>query len=244
MRGGIRGWVVSDFIQSTPGTAKVHACWCVDALGATRPDLCYVTNMLCRVMCKPDKQCLEAAYRVLCYLDRHSDIGLTYEPHKRTLSGMSDADWAEIHSTTGGAFTWQNALLSWSSKKQKSVALSSAESEIMAASDATKEVIFLRRLLAELGVQNVAAATKLYVDNKAAIDLAYNPEHHQRTKHINRRHFFIREKVEEHELVVPFVKTSDNYADFFTKALDRPRAVLCDPQQDHEHRFFLDLFFR
>lgn len=175
---------------------------------------------MCRVMCKPDQQCLEAAYRVLSYLDRHSDIGLTYEPHKRALSGMSDADWAEKHSTTGWAFTWQNALLSWSSKKQKSVALSSAESEIMAASDASKEVIFFRRLLAELGAQNVAAATKLYVDNKAAIDLAYNPEHHQRTKHINRRHFFIREKVEEHELVVPFVKTSENYADFFTKALD------------------------
>ena len=89
----------------------------------------------------------------------------------------------------------------------------------MAASEATKELIYLRRLLTELKFPNPEKATKLYLDNKAAIDLAYNPEHHQRTKHINRRHFFIREKVEEHELVVPFVKTSDNIADFFTKTL-------------------------
>ena len=62
--------------------------------------------------------------------------------------------------------------------------------------------------------------TLLLVDNKAAIDLAYNPEHHSKTKHIERRHFFVREKVEDHEICVPFVKTADNLADFFTKALD------------------------
>ena len=59
--------------------------------------------------------------------------------------------------------------------------------------------------------------TRLYVDNKAAIDLAYNPEHHERTKHIARRHFFIREKVEDLDIVVPFIATADNLGDFFTK---------------------------
>eukprot|EP00965_Chrysotila_dentata_P117991 3900433-Pleurochrysis_carterae.AAC.1 len=57
------------------------------------------------------------------------------------------------------------------------------------------------------------------MDNKSAIDLAYNPEHHQRTKHIDRRHFFVREKVEAHDITVPFVKSADNMADFFTKPL-------------------------
>eukprot|EP00965_Chrysotila_dentata_P080917 2670793-Pleurochrysis_carterae.AAC.1 len=57
------------------------------------------------------------------------------------------------------------------------------------------------------------------MDNKSAIDLAYNPEHHQRTKHIHRRHFFVREKVESHDITVPFVKSADNMADFFTKPL-------------------------
>ena len=62
----------------------------------------------------------------------------------------------------------------------------------------------------------------LSVDNKAAIDLAYNPEHHQRTKHIDRRHFFVREIVESGRIVVPFVASAENLADFFTKALDGP----------------------
>jgi len=75
------------------------------------------------------------------------------------------------------------------------------------------------RLFTDHRSPNISKATKLFVDNKAAIDLAYNPEHHQRTKHIARRHFFIREKVEDLDIVVPFVKTHENYADFFTKTL-------------------------
>eukprot|EP00965_Chrysotila_dentata_P004930 161634-Pleurochrysis_carterae.AAC.1 len=57
------------------------------------------------------------------------------------------------------------------------------------------------------------------MDNKSAIDLAYNPEHHQRSKHIDRRHFFVRERVEQHDITVPFVHTMENLADFFTKPL-------------------------
>jgi hypothetical protein len=62
-------------------------------------------------------------------------------------------------------------------------------------------------------------AVDLYVDNKSAIDLAYNPEHHQRSEHIQRRHFYVRELVEEHRITVPFVASADNLADFFTKPL-------------------------
>eukprot|EP00965_Chrysotila_dentata_P056691 1880533-Pleurochrysis_carterae.AAC.1 len=81
------------------------------------------------------------------------------------------------------------AAISWSSKKQPTVALSSCEAEIVAASEATKEAVYLRALLADLGYA-CPEPTSLALDNKSAIDLAYNPEHHQRTKHINRRHFF------------------------------------------------------
>eukprot|EP00959_Pyramimonas_sp_CCMP1952_P039385 824460-Pyramimonas_sp.AAC.1 len=73
----------------------------------------------------------------------------------------------------------------------------------MAASEAAKEAVYLRALFAELG-ETQAVPTPVHVDNKAAIDLAYNPEHHARTKHIDRRHFFVREKVEELQIVVPF----------------------------------------
>ena len=61
------------------------------------------------------------------------------------------------------------------------------------------------------------------MDNKGAVDLAYNPEHHQRTKHIERRHFYVREAVERGEIRVPFVRTDDNLADFFTKPLPSKR---------------------
>ena len=88
----------------------------------------------------------------------------------------------------------------------------------MAASEATKEAVYLRNFLGELGQVN-SDPTRLSVDNQAAQDLAYNPEHHQRTKHIERRHFFVRERVESLEISVPFVRSEQNMADFFTKAL-------------------------
>eukprot|EP00965_Chrysotila_dentata_P043273 1438319-Pleurochrysis_carterae.AAC.1 len=110
------------------------------------------------------------------------------------------------------------AAVMWSSKKQPTVALSSCEAKIVAASEAAKEATYLRALLDELGEAD-RDATALHLDNKSPIDLAYNPEHHSRSKHIHRRHFFIREKVEAIELTVPFVRSADNLADFFTKPL-------------------------
>ena len=88
----------------------------------------------------------------------------------------------------------------------------------MAASEAAKEAVYLREFLSELGAAD-SDPTSLSVDNKGARDLAYNPEHHSRVKHIDRRHFFVRELVEQQRIVVPYVATDDNLADFFTKPL-------------------------
>ena len=185
----------------------------------TRPDIAYAVGMLCRAMGKPSKELFEAAERVLGYLYRHKEVGLRYECDQRPLSGMSDADWAVKHSTSGFVFTMSKAAISWGSKKQPSIALSSCESEIMAASEAAKEAIYLDRFVDELGYKLSDEPIHLSLDNKAAIDSSYNPENHARTKHIDRRHYFIRELVEEGRLVVPFVSTVDNHADFFTKPL-------------------------
>ena len=122
------------------------------------------------------------------------------------------------HSTSGWQFTYAQAVVSWGSKKQTSVALSSAEAEIMAASEAAKEAISLSKFLRELGYGG-DSPVDLGMDNQAAIALSYNPEFHSRTKHIDRRHFFVRECVENLQIRVPFVKTVDNLADFFTKPL-------------------------
>ena len=132
---------------------------------------------------------------------------------------MADADWAVRHSTSGYVFTMSRAAISWGSKRQQSIALSSCEAEIVAASEAAKEAVHLDRLLSELGFKPNDDPIKLSLDNRAAIDSSYNPENHSRTKHIDRRHYFIRELVEANQIVVPFVPSDANLADFFTKPL-------------------------
>ena len=185
----------------------------------TRPDITYAVNMLCRAMARPSPELFSAGLRVVSYLYRHRHVGLRYESGPSTLSGMADADWAVRHSTSGFVFSMAKAAISWGSKKQQSIALSSCEAEIVAASEAAKEAVHLDRLLDELGFKSSNQPVHLSLDNKAAIDSAYNPENHSRTKHIDRRHYFVRELVEEGRLVVPFVSTVDNLADFFTKPL-------------------------
>ena len=185
----------------------------------TRPDIAFSTGLLCRAMGKPTPELYQAALRVLAYLYRTRHLGLRYEGRAGSkLVGFSDSDWGVRHSTSGHTFDLGSATISWASKKQPSVALSSCEAEIMAGSEAAKEAIYLSAFLRELGF-DMAEPPPLHMDNKSAIDLAYNPEHHARTKHIDRRHYFIRECVEEGKLRVPFVATADNVADFFTKPL-------------------------
>ena len=184
----------------------------------TRPDIAFAVGYLCRAMAKPTPELHDAALRVLEYLYRTRDIGLRYAHRPGPVDGYSDSDWATRHSTSGHVFTWNQAAISWGSRKQGSIALSSCEAEIMAASEAAKEAVYLNSFLKELGYASDGPAT-LKVDNQGAIDLAYNPEFHQKTKHIERRHFYVRELVEQMRLTVPYVATVDNLADFFTKPL-------------------------
>ena len=135
---------------------------------------------------------------------------------------MTDSDWAVKHSTSGYVFKFCQAAISWSSKKQTSVALSSCEAEIMAASEAAKEAVYISRLSQELGISDDSPMA-LHCDNRSATDVAYNPEHFGRMKHVERRHLYVRECVEDHLITVPFVRTDDNIADFFTKALESRR---------------------
>ena len=118
----------------------------------TRPDIAYAVGMLCRAMGKPTPELLLAATHVLCYLSRTRELGLCYTPDQSEAHGMSDADWAVKHSTTGYVFKFNSAAISWGSKKQDSISLSSCESEIMAASEAAKEAVYLAGYLDELDV--------------------------------------------------------------------------------------------
>jgi hypothetical protein len=160
---------------------------------------------------------------VFSYLFENQDMGIRFTPEDGVLRGTADASWEVRASTSGWIVYWHGAPLCWGSRKQKSIALSSCESEIVALSEAAKEVIYLRKFVRGLVPSLPESPTVLSTDNKAARDLSYNPEHHDRSKHIARRHFFIRDMVEAQEIVVPLVSTEDNDADFFTKPLPPKR---------------------
>ena len=185
----------------------------------TRPDVAYAVGMLCRCMARPTPALYDAAGRVLCYLYHHRHIGLYYQDDPEPLHGMSDSDWAVKHSTTGWLYKYMRAAISWASTKQPTIALSTCEAEIMALSDASKEAVHLGRFIAELGYAPAEDPVLLRTDNTGALALSYNPENHAKVKHIDRRHFWVRELVEEFKVTVRFVATVDNLADFFTKPL-------------------------
>ena len=112
--------------------------------------------------------------------------------------------------------------ISWQSKKQPTIALSSMEAEYMAESLATRQIIWLRTLTAELGIP-YSGPTILNVDNQGAIAYSNNAINHGRTKHIDIQHHFVREKVISHEVDIRYCATDDNLADLLTKALPRPK---------------------
>ena len=143
-----------------------------------------------------------------------------------TLKANCDADWAgdanERRSTTGYVFSVGMGAVSWNCKKQPTIALSTTEAEYMALSHSTKEAIWIRKLLADVGFDQEGAMC-IMCDNQGCITLAKNPTHHSRTKHIDVQHHFIRVKLEEGTIALMYCPTQEMVADVLTKALARPR---------------------
>ena len=216
----VKGIKVTDRVRVSPELLREYQ----SLVGAllycatnTRPDIAYSIGLLCRAMSCPTDVLLLAAQRVLTYLYHTRYLGLRYSANPRPVYGMSDSDWDVRHSTPGFVFMLCEAAISWSSKRQASVALSSCEAEIVAGSEAAKEALHLSGLAAEYDVKGTDPIN-VFMDNESGIKVAYNPEHFGRMKHVDRRHFYIRECVKEHKLRVPFVSTVDNLADFSTKS--------------------------
>ena len=142
--------------------------------------------MLSRALNTPNAILLEEARRVLYYLVLTKDLGPRYTRGSPiNLTGMTDSDWAVRRSTSGFAFFLAGAVIAYMSKKQPTIAMSSTEAEIMAASQACLEALYLRALLTDLGCAP-ALPTDLFVDNKGAIDMAHDYISNERTKHIDR----------------------------------------------------------
>jgi hypothetical protein len=140
------------------------------------------------------------------------------------LTGFSDLDWAgnpdDRRSTSGYAFHIGSGVVSWSSKKQPIVSLSSTKSEYKALTNATCEVVWLRRILTDVEEEKNGPSC-INCDNQSAIKLAHNPIYHARSKHIELQHHFVREKIESKEINLIFCNTNDNVADIFTKPLGK-----------------------
>jgi hypothetical protein len=163
-----------------------------------------------------------AVKRIMRYLKGTLDLKLCLEGKDVSLRGYCDADWGgdanERRSTMGYVFFVGVGAVSWNCKRQPTIALSTMEAEYMATSQCTKEAIWLRKLMADVGlVQN--GATNIMCDNQGCIALAKNPTHHSRTKHIDIQHHFIREKLESGEIGLKYCPTQDMVADVLTKAL-------------------------
>ena len=196
------------------------------AMLGTRPDISFAVGAVSQYSSNLGKEHWKAVKRIFCYLKGTLDYALEYSGSDQAVHGYSNADWArnidDHHSTTGYAFLLNRGAISWASKKQLMVALSTTEAEYMALAQVTKEAIWIRRFLSEI---NTDLPTKMivYSDNQSAISLCRNSTFHARTKHIDIRHHFLREKVESGELEISFCGTEDMTADILTKGLCREK---------------------
>jgi hypothetical protein len=190
----------------------------------TRPDLAAAVGTLSQFAADPCPTHWQALKRVLRYLQATPTHGIRFSGSgDGELIGYSDADWAgdieTRRSTSGHVFVLNGGCISWRSKKQRTVALSSTEAEYMALSEATQEAVWLKAFMRELGEDAGDGALTVYEDNQGAIALAKNPEFHKRTKHIDIRYHFVREKVEDGQVVLEYCPTQEMLADLMTKPI-------------------------
>lgn len=172
----------------------------------------------------------KAAKGVLRYLQGTLEYKLTYRRTQDQLTGYADADWGNCNidrrSYSGYVFTLSGAAVTWASKKQRTIALSSVEAEYLSLSEAAKEALYLRRLLDDMGFPITGPMT-LYNDSQGAQMLITNPVYHSRTKHIDIRNQFIKHQVDEGLAEIKYLKTEEMPADFLTKPLNKKKLLLC-----------------
>ena len=192
-------------------------------LTASRPDITYAVGVCARYQANPKISHLTQVKRILKYVNGTSDYGIMYcHCSDSMLVGYCDADWAgsadDRKSTSGGCFYLGNNLISWFSKKQNCVSLSTAEAEYIAAGSSCSQLVWMKQMLKEYNVEQDVMT--LYCDNLSAINISKNPVQHSRTKHIDIRHHYIRDLVDDKVITLEHVDTEEQIADIFTKALD------------------------
>ena len=188
----------------------------------SRPDIAFAVSQLSQFLHTPTVTHLKAARQTMRYLHATKHYRITYGGAKNlNIYGFADASWGGCldtrKSTTGYIFLINNGAVSWTSHRQKTVALSTMEAEYMSLSDASREAIARAQMYTELGVK--ARPPLLHCDNQATLTIASNPVLYQRSKHIGIRYHFVRHAVQNEQIVTTYIPTKQQIADILTKAL-------------------------
>lgn len=196
----------------------------------TRPDIAQAVGALSRYMAHPTEHHWSTAKGVLRYLASTPDVGIVFKRGGCTLVGYCDADYAgdidTRRTTTGYVFLMGDGAVSWCSKLQPTVALSTAEAEYMAAASAVKEALWLRKLLCDFTLSS-KQPVPILCDNQAALKLLVNPIVSSRSKHIDVLHHFARERVARGEVSFTYCPTDRMIADSLTKAVPEHKFLSC-----------------
>lgn len=190
-------------------------------LTATRPDLIYSVNLVSRYMERPGEQHLMAAKRILRYVQGTINFGTQYKSgEEEKLVGYVDSDYAgdidDRRSTSGYTFMLGGGAVSWASKKQPIVTLSTTEAEYVAAAYGACQAVWLRNVLENVGVDQ-GTGTLLMCDNSSTIKLSKNLVLHGRSKHIHVRYQFLRELVNDEVICLEYYSTLEQLSDIMTK---------------------------
>lgn len=189
----------------------------------TRPDIMFVVSLLSRYMDHPTELHFQAAKRVLLYLKGTCDLGILYRKGgDEELIAYTDSDYAgdldDRRSTSGYVFMLNSGAVSWSSKKQPIVTLSTTEAEFAAAASCACQVVWMRRILKNLNLIQ-GDDTTIFCDNSSTIELSKNPVLHGRSKHIDVRFHFLRELTKDGVVKLVHCHTQEQIADIMTKPL-------------------------
>ena len=192
----------------------------------TRPDISNAVRAVARYYASPKLIHWRTALGILGYVRRTSSLGITF--YRGSVAGLSlqvfsDADYAskatDRRSVSGGLIMCGGGCVSWFSRTQKCVTLSTAEAEYVAITDVLKEVLFLRQVWRFMLPELVMPCIPVFEDNQGAIQIAKNPVTNSNSKHIDVRHHFIRELVARKEISLIHVASEFQHADFMTKVL-------------------------
>ncbi|KAH9734858.1 Integrase catalytic domain-containing protein [Citrus sinensis] len=226
---------IAFFKDQSPKTSdeieRMRRVPCAEAVGSlmyamlcTRPDICFAVGMVSRYQSNPEPEHWTAVKHIMKYLKRTKNYMLVYSGDELILVGYTDSDFMSNKdsrkSTSGYVFTLASGAISWRSVKQSCIANSITEAKYVAASEAAKEAVWLRKLLQDLEVvPAVTTPLKLFCDNSGAVAQSKEPRNHKKQKHIERKYHLIRDIVQRCDMEVTQIVSQQNLADIFTKAI-------------------------